>query len=168
MILLEETTQHKGTYAAVKFDTTTKRTLYNYLKDNDVPHRVRPHEMHTTLLYSRKHCPNYKPQWVYDTPLIANPIGLEVWSARSDVGSSTKYLVLKLDCPELVERHEQLRKEHGATHDYPNYQPHITLSYDIANLDVDSLPNVQDILPELIILGETHEDLKFDWIPRTK
>ena len=44
-------------------------------------------------------------------------------------------LVLKLKAGELVEMHESLIRL-GAVHDFPIYQPHVTISYDLP-LDYD-------------------------------
>ena len=47
-------------------------------------------------------------------------------------------------------------KEHGATYDYDEYKPHITLSYDVDDLDPDQLPSFDK---DIIITEETGSDL---------
>lgn len=153
----------KGTYAGVKFDTDTNRALHKYTHDNKIPTSVRADRFHTTLLYSRKFLPNYKPAGKYDEPMIATPIGFDVWKTRPPKGESSNCLVLKLKCPELEKRHKDLMKEHDAQYDYDEYHPHITLSYDIKDLDVSKLPNIIDTIPKLKLVEEYDEVLDLDW-----
>lgn len=156
--LFEEKKQ--GTYAGVKFDTETNKALHKYMSDNDIPTSVRPDKLHSTLLYSRKHLPNYEPQGKIDPPWIGKPKKFDVWPSKD---SGTDCLVLEYDCPELVKRHKELMKEHDATYDFPDFKPHVTLSYDIGDLDVSALPDIKKAIPELKIVEEYKEDLDLNW-----
>ena len=154
----------KGTYAGVYFDEDTKKAVKKYLEDNDIPKPVNVDKLHTTLLYSRKFLPDYIPGGMYDKPLIGTPVELVVWKTQGDEGKEpANCLVMKYDCPELVDRHKSLMKEHGATFDYPEYTPHITLSYDIGDMDVDSLSDIKETIKQVGIVEEYGEDLQLDW-----
>ena len=76
------------------------------------------------------------------------PGEFDVWETSPTQGAKTRCLILKIDCPELVARHKELMDEHEATYDYPVYQPHITLSYDIGDLDINDLPDVKKTIPK--------------------
>ena len=154
----------KGTYAGVKFDTETNRAIHRYLHDNKIPTSVRADRLHTTLLYSRRHLPNYKPAGKYDKPLIAKPLEFDVWKTRPPVGDEpSNCLILHISCPELEKRHKELMKQHDAQYDYDEYHPHITLSYNIGKLDVKKLPSFKDAVKEIKIVEEYGEDLDLTW-----
>ena len=143
--------ENKGTYAAVKPDDESKHILMKYLHDKGVPNPESGDKLHSTLLYSRKHLKDYKS----DAHLShdATPHKIEVWPTKS----GKKCLVLKLHSPSLQARHEHLMDKHKATYDYPEFKPHISLSYDIGDYDHSKLTH-HDI-PHLKLTHEYHEDL---------
>jgi 2'-5' RNA ligase len=151
-------TEDEGTYAAVTFDATTNEAIRNYTTDANLPNAVPPNRLHTTLLYSRLHMPHYEPIGPLMMALWGVPVGLEVWPDQHD----KRYLVLRYDCPELNERHAYLMEEHGATYD-PIFMPHITLSYDIGDLDITTLPDIHKYLNVILIVHEYSETLILDW-----
>lgn len=154
----------KGTYAGTYFDAETVECVRKYIEENDIPKPVNVDKLHTTLLYSRKHLPNYEAAGEYDEPMVGKPVELVVWETQGDENREpANCLVLKYDCPELVARHKKLMKEHGATFDYVEYTPHITLSYDIGTMDIDKLSDVKKAIPKINIVEEYKEDLKLDW-----
>ncbi len=149
--------QARGTYAGIRYDTPSKRAIHKYISENKLPNAIRPDKVHTTLLYSRKHLPNYKPAGPIS--LTCHPKGFTVFQTRGE-GPSTKALVLLLDCPELVKRHKELMAEHGATYDFPTYEPHITFSYDLGDIDYTKLPA---FTTPLHAVEEYAEDLDLNW-----
>lgn len=154
----------KGTYAGVRFCDDTKQSLIDYMHEANIPNMLDKEKLHTTLLYSRVHCPNYEP--ADPANFTGEPTGFEVWDTNPPEGSDgdvSRCLVLKYNCPELVQRHSDLRAKHGATHDYPEYTPHITLSYDIGDMDEDQFPDIRKHLSTINIVKEYSEDLDLDW-----
>lgn len=146
-----------GTYAAVRVLDPTNKELNKFIKHSNIPSSSNSKERrkHVTLLYSRTHLPNFKP----DPSLIH--IGrfqaFELFDMKPNQPDSAKCLVMKISCPTLSARFTTLMSLHPATYDFPTYQPHITLSYNIPrNFDVGTLvPFAGDI-----ILGEEYsEDL---------
>ena len=154
-MLLNEIAKKKGTYAGVKFDKSTVDKLVKYMKAAGIPSPSSKDDLHTTLLYSRTECPDYEPD--VNCQYIGTPSGFEKF------GDDKNTLVLAFDCPELAKRHSQLRKEHGATWDYPSYIPHITLSYDAADVDISKLPDISDFIDKVVCSSEYKEDLNLDW-----
>jgi hypothetical protein len=56
-------------------------------------------------------------------------------------------------------------KEHGGWYDYPTFEPHTTLSYNIGDLDISKL-NISE-LPELMpLVMEYQKELTKDWDSR--
>lgn len=160
----EETTEktEPGTYAAVRFDKATTDAIEEYLKENEIPNPLPVEKMHTTVLYSRKYCPDYKPAGKIDPAWTGKPTGFDVWESRGKLrDEEPKHcLVLEYDCEQLKARHEELMEEHEATYDFPKYKMHITFSYDIGDMDADKLPKFTH---DIKIVSEYGEDLDLDW-----
>jgi len=160
-ILEAEKNLKKGTYAGIRFSKDTIAAVKNYIKENDIPNAVAGSKMHTTLLYSRNHLPDYKAAGEYDTPMVGKPTVFNVWdSQEDDDGNKSRCLVLEYECSDLDKRHKELMDEHDATYDFPNYKTHITLSYDIGDRDIKDLPKFTD---DLEIVSEYGEDLNLNW-----
>jgi 2'-5' RNA ligase len=151
----------QGTYAGVYFSEQTKDAIEKYIKDNKIPNGVPRDKLHTTLLYSRKYLPNFKPRGQFAKPLEAEPLEFDVWQSTGDAPS--RCLVLKISCPQLVDRHNHLMDKHKATYDFPEYIPHITLSYDIGDMEVDDFTDVKAAIPSVDIVQEYRETLDLDW-----
>ena len=124
--------EQRGTYAAVIFSEETIKALKELQEKLDVPNPVDESDFHTTLLFSRKHLPNYQPLGELSPVQTADDIDyrLELWPTSSE---SKTCCVLLFDSNWLSERHQTLMDEHGATYDFPTYTPHITLSYDVGD-----------------------------------
>lgn len=167
-MLLMELKQEKGTYSGVKFDDKTTDAILTYIKTNKIPNGLPANKMHSTVLYSRKFLPDYKPAGDYDKALEGVPTNFDIWPSTNDDGTTSNCLVLKYDCDDLVKRHKDLMDEHQATYDFPNYEPHITLSYDIGNIKTTKLPDIKGILPTITIVHEYGEDLDLSWSNKTK
>lgn len=158
--IIEEKTQ-KGTYAGVRLSDKTTDAIKKFIKDNNIPNPIKPEKMHTTLLNSRKYLPDYKPEGEYEEMLIGKPSGFEKWPSQpDDDGKVAMCLVLKYSCPDLSKRHKDLMKEHEATYDFPDYKPHVTLSYDVSSLQCKDLPKFEESIE---IVEEYVEDLNLDW-----
>ena len=151
-----------GTFAGVNFDKSTTDAVLKYIKENDIPHGLRGHEMHATLLYSKKYLPDYEPAGKLKKPLVGTFSGFEIFesSKDDDTGKKKNCLVMRFICESLSQRHLSLMKEHGATYDYDEYKPHLTMSYDAGDFDPDKLPSYNK---DLIIIEEYGSDLQDDW-----
>lgn len=127
-----------GTYVALNADQKTRDSLAKWVKENNIPNPADPKQYHSTVIYSRKGIPsvtNYK----FTFPIEGT---IKEWKIFPS-GESNKCLVAIIDCDELHNLHTKIREKYGATHDFPDYHPHITLSYDYGNNKVPpSLPDV--------------------------
>jgi hypothetical protein len=159
--LIFEKKEAKGTYAAVRFSDETIADIKKYIEENNIPNHTKFDKMHTTLLYSRKHCPNYEPAGEYEEALHGKPEKFEKWPSQpDDDGNVAMCLVLRYHCPDLVKRHVKLMDEHKGTYDFDEYKPHITFSYDVADLQCKDLPKYEG---KIEIVEEYGEDLNLDW-----
>ena len=144
-----------GTYAGLRVTQSTHDEIKRFCLENNLP--VKPgyfdKRLHTTVIYSRKHCAGLQAQ--PDVQHRAEFIGYDLFTSEG----KNCVLVMKLNAPSVVARHLQIMAQYGATYDFPVYSPHITLSYDfsgeILNLPVYNQPIFLD--------SEYVEDLKIDW-----
>jgi len=156
---LFEFANDKGSYAAVKFDPETVKALEAYQYDNNIPNPLNPDEFHSTVMFSRKYIPNFKP--------LGEIQGWEGTFEKFHVYPSddTQALVLMYDCWEIKDRWQKIISEYGATWDYDDFHPHITLSYDMEDLDISKLPPYKG---PIIIVEEYNNDLDEGWAEERK
>lgn len=128
-----------GTYVAIKFSADTLLRLQSLQKRAKLNNPIPLEELHATVCYSRNP--------IHVVPKVGNKVIAVHGFVENLETKDGNAVVLRLDSPYLAERHEQLRKL-GATHDFDDYLPHISLSYD----DEITEPFELDILIEM-----THE-----------
>lgn len=157
-LIKENKKEPDGTFVAVKLSEDTVNALQEAAKKMNVSNIISPEDMHITLIYSKKHLPNFESQGKINPPIVCMPCGMETFGENNDA------LVVRVYCPELTARNQQITEEHGATSDYDQYKPHVTLSYDCSGFDVNS-HNIMDYMdkPFIEIVEEYHNDLDVDW-----
>ena len=114
-----------------------------------------PEDVHVTICYSKQ------PLWwrrAGEAPERLHVAPSERHMKRlGDEGA----LVLRFESAALQARHRALR-EAGASHDYPEYLPHVTITYAGAGLDINALVP----FPGVLVFGpERFKPLKSDWTP---
>lgn len=158
----KDDTRTGGTYAGYRFDPEDVKKLRQWAKANKIPNRVPREKYHSTLLYSKKRCPDYKPLGKLETPIVATVSDSEIW----DTQDNKRAFIVRLSSDDMVKRHKQLMKEHNATYDFDEYKPHITLSYDVGKeFDLKDVGDFSDYIPDnkIRIVEEYHEDLVDEW-----
>jgi len=73
-----------GTYAGVRFGANTLATVERFIEEHEIPNALEVKDFHSTLLFSRKHLPNYKPKGKYDVPLEGVFTEFDVWESQAD------------------------------------------------------------------------------------
>lgn len=139
-------------YMAVRPDPTTIAYLQQVIKDHNIPSPHSAEKMHCTLIYSRT--PTPIPQCQTHRIYKANLSKFDVFNTQD----GKRCLVAKLSSPDLIARHNELMIELDASYDHPTYLPHITLSYDIGDLDISVL-NQSVTLNPMYLLDEYYEIL---------
>lgn len=150
-----------GTYAGVRFDENTIEALKELQKRLKVPEPLDGDDFHSTLLYSRRLCPEYVALGDL-SPVITSDdttFTLEIWPSSS---GEKNVLVLQYECSWLQERHAALMEQHKATWDFPNYIPHITLSYNVGDWKPKDFSVSMKDKP-IIITNEYQEELDLEW-----
>lgn len=138
----------EGLYVAAKYSDITLDAIEKLQRDLKVPNPVPREKIHSTICYSRVKIPYTVSVGSFE---VASTGHLEVWD------HDTPVLVLVLDSEYLRCRHMYARAL-GATHDFPDYTPHITLSYNVGPLTYKG-----DVQIPVVLDREYKEPLKLDW-----
>lgn len=144
---LEEQMMLQPLYVDVEPDEDTKRALHRLQARFKLPNPLNTQKMHCTLIYSRMPCktPKIFPNRVFNAEFEK----FDVFEQRN----GKKCLVLKLKSPDLLKRHQALMDEMEASYDFDDYLPHITLSYDIEDFDIEQLKRA-DLIEDIFFSGE--------------
>jgi 2'-5' RNA ligase len=141
----------KGTYAGLNLTDESNQKIIDLCKQLELKDHINKKDIHITLLYSRKVLSGYSPKKTKEEVI------LDKFKIFKD-NNGKNVLVVTLKDGYCQKRHNQLMKLHDATYDYPEYIPHITLSYDYRD---DKLPKFIDI-GKLQLETEYIEDLNLD------
>jgi hypothetical protein len=129
--------QKKGTYVGLRVLEPSCAAIKAHCKAAGIPITKSSLErrLHTTVLYSKKPCPNFvaEPETVHNASFIT----FELFTSRS----GENVLVMKLNAPSVYARHIELMAQHQAVYDFPVFTPHITISDDFSG-DVYSIPPI--------------------------
>jgi 2'-5' RNA ligase len=117
-----------GTYMSTTLSKKSQKDLDNWVSKNNIPSPADPKQYHSTIIYSRKGVPEVK-NYKIDLPMKDKIKEWKIFPTQS----GAKALVAIMDSPALENHHKTIRKEYGATHDYPDYHPHVTVSYDFGD-----------------------------------
>ncbi len=152
-------THPDGTYMSATLSKRSQKALNKWVQDNNIPNAADPKQYHSTIIYSRKGVPGVK-DYKIQLPMKAKIKEWKIFPTQS----GAKALVAIMDSPELENHHKTIRKDYGATHDYPDYHPHVTVSYDFGS---DKVPSeVPDL--ELEYDGTDIEPLDPQFVPPKK
>src|ERR1019366_7611090 len=91
-----------GTYAALNFDQKSKNKISEYIREVKIPNAIGKDMFHVTMLYSRVECKGIPQNTTFDSPFECRVKGFEKWESKTG-----KALVALIDCPALIERHNQ-------------------------------------------------------------
>ncbi|QQV89001.1 hypothetical protein [Providencia phage PSTRCR_121] len=138
-----------GLYVCAKYSNITLDAIEQLQRDLKVPNPVPRDKIHSTICYSRVNVPYVPYSGSFE---VASSGHLEIWDTQDG-----KTLVLVLDSDFLKLRHQYARAI-GATHDFDDYTPHITLSYNVGPLKFSGKYDIPVILSH-----EKTEPLQLDW-----
>ena len=140
--------QSDGTYVSMRVKNSEEFSEWFKSQGIDV---VPTEELHTTIAFSRK------PFTIVPSAneITVTPSQLKSIEPLGDDGA----IVLKMECEELQNRFNDCM-EAGATYDYDDYIPHITITYNVEGLDLSNIskPNFPIVLHK-----ETVEALNLNW-----
>lgn len=125
-----------GTYAELVPDQDTRQMLVKLIEAMGIANPIDPDKIHTTVIYSKKPCPNAMSFHGAETPYQGRISGLQRWPTQA----GPTCLVALVECDEASKLHHHIMDTYGATYDFPEYTPHFTLSYDCGDGEHE-LPN---------------------------
>jgi 2'-5' RNA ligase len=137
---LSQYAKHKdGTYVSLEMSQESRDLLDNFVEMNlGLSERVDKKTYHITVIYSRTPVPSAEQLMHMNTsiPVEAQAVGYEIFPTKND----GQCLVMRIICPYATRINSQLNAA-GATSDYPDYKPHITIAYNLKEqVDPNSLP----------------------------
>lgn len=160
---LRQYAKHKdGTYVSMDLTPESRKLLDNYVEMSlGLTERVDPSTYHITIIYSRTPVPSAEQYQGLGNQEPAQVVGYEIFPTKND----GKCLVMRLHCPYAISLNQRLMSE-GATSDYPEYKPHLTIAYDIQQeIDPSTLPIPQFELKFGLVKVAPLEP---DYIPKNK
>jgi len=110
-----------GTYSAYHLTDHSAQQLMTFVKELGIPNPVLPNDYHITTMYSRAPV-DYTPD--VGRNIVVEPVSYQVFNTQK---SKSCLLVLRVESPELHKRFAESQKL-GATYDFDDYLPHITLT----------------------------------------
>lgn len=130
-------TVNNGTYVCAKLKYEHAKSIHDFCVQHSISNHLRADELHTTLIYSAVSTA-VGPVVNADPYYTAEVDRLELWNVKD-----CNFLIMILKSDDLIDRHYTMREQHGFTHDYPDYVPHISLSYDVPHdIEIDMLNTI--------------------------
>lgn len=129
----------RGAYFGIRPTQATINSIIEFMRHYDVPEPVTPDKMHATVVYSRQFC-SARPLGKLDPPWQGMFTGYNLFPRNVEEEPTPMCLVMEFDCPQLHARHHELRTVHGASHDFPDFRPHMTMTYNVGDYDHNVLP----------------------------
>lgn len=148
-------------YIGMHFDKSSRDKLNEIAAYCKTPNKPRSERFHITITYSRGSAvEGYEVEGSLDSPVTATINEFTIFPTQE----GHKALVVLLSCEECVNRHKKTI-ELGATFDYPEYRPHVTISYNMEDVEVDLDELTEKYKGTELVLDEEYEEpLKLDWI----
>ena len=135
MKTFKEYTKHQnGTYASLKLSKESSKILHDWCMEW-IGKSVDANTYHCTIMYSRVPVP-LADDITPILPIVAETNSFEIFQS----GDGTNCLVLRVESPEIEKLHFQTRQL-GASYDYPEYKPHVTLCVNFKDEILPILPD---------------------------
>lgn len=142
MISFKQHTAHaNGSYGQLILSTESQNQLSAFIS-NQIASGVDPTTYHCTVMYSRVPVPESENVKVH-LPIHAKAKAYEIFPTKT----GTNCLVLLIDSDEITSLHNHMNHL-GASYDYPEYKPHVTLAADHDHTHLD-LPDFDLVFDKL-------------------
>lgn len=158
MKLMELKQDKKPMFVGVRLDGPSTHEIMKLTKGID--NRTSLGDVHITVAYSKKPIA-LKALGKLEPPVSVKAKHYSIFKTQT----GENCLVLEVESQGLIDRHNEIMNDYGASYDFPEYKPHVTLSYDCGiGFDINKLPKIEDI-PELFAVQEYASELELDWQP---
>lgn len=130
-----------GTYIAWLLSENSALLLHDWMQFVGVPNPVPPEDLHCTLAYSPG-C--FVDESMHGEWHLGTPYGCFDNNDRkiSVFGKSEPTIVLEIGGTPIHRRHEFYRDYHGLEHGFPEFKPHVSLTYDAEKFPRDVLQRI--------------------------
>lgn len=129
--------------------------IIKWAKGQGFTKTLKAEDMHVTIAFSREALDWMKTGEVWQSELRIAAGGARLVEPLGPKGA----VVLLFNSSELAWRHEEIKRA-GASWDWPEYQPHISITYDGKDMD---LSNVEPYRGEIVLGPEIFEELAEGW-----
>jgi len=158
--------QPKSLY--VRRNVTNAKEIIAWAKAQGFSTTLNADDMHVTVCYSKEPVDwlSVGEDWTGNEKgeVVVGPGGprvVEKWATRNGKGD---VVVLQFSSSALQYRHMDL-KARGASWDFPEYIPHISITYDPGDVDVD---DVEPYRGKIVLGPEIFEEIDDDWADKIK
>lgn len=150
-----------GRYIGMHFTPETQKHLKDIVDNESLPKPTPPEKLHSTIAYSKDNpISDYTVDGKLEEPIECEIDSFDIFPSQD----GTNCLVVKLKAPDLINKHNITRKL-GASYDYDEYIPHVTLSYDAGDISSERLEDLNKKYRGTKIYAdeEYDEPLKNNW-----
>lgn len=150
-----------GRYVGLHFNDETKQMLKKIVDDEQIPSPTTTDDLHITVAYSKNdNFDDYSVSGKMEDPICAKIKSFDIFPGQG----GNNCLVAKLDCPGCTKLHNRTR-ELGANYDYDEYIPHITLSYDVGDVNKNYIKQLNNKYKGMEIYADEEYDspIKTNW-----
>jgi 2'-5' RNA ligase len=120
-------THSSGTYLAVQPSGPSRIAIERLVREMGLQDAEKPMQYHTTVIYSTKPCPEMMNAHI-PLPIWGEARKFEIFEPAKE--GKKPALVLLVESPELMKLNKELMETYGAISNFPEYKPHITLTFD--------------------------------------
>lgn len=142
-------------------DVLNAAEILKWFRDQGVPNVYKPESLHVTIVYSKTPFDWLTLGESYEPKLEIPASSLRVMEKFGDQGD---VLVMAFNAWRLQARHDEALSV-GASYDYPNYQPHISIS--LSGMEI-ALENVKPWTGKIVLGPEIIEEIDLDKKWKTK
>jgi len=126
-----------GIFVGLRPDKSSVDHIINYVQTNNIPNPTEPGSYHVTLIHSQKYLPDFNARGKLEIPYRCYP---KRSLAVFQTAKGTNALAIELQCDELQKYIKEIRRIHKPHYVDRIFRPHITISYDVSKLDINTLP----------------------------
>ncbi|CAF0753731.1 unnamed protein product [Didymodactylos carnosus] len=120
-----------------KVSSSSTTDLRDQCKNLQIPNLLDSSNYHVSIMSSNNVADNYTCKNSFE-PVMAKPLS---YLCRKNATTNTNVLLLRLECQPCLDRHQELKEKYHLIHRFNDYEPHLTLSYDVGmNFDPQSVP----------------------------
>ena len=153
-----------GKYVGVHFTPETIEAVKKIIDKEGIPNPIDPNDIHSTIAHSKTDIPDYKADGTLEEPEEARINDFRIFKTKE----GGRCLVATVDSDYLKNRHQK-SLAHGVTYDFPEYIPHVTVSYNVGDdwpeENLEKLTNKYGGT-KLKISDEYAQDLDPDWVEK--